>query len=258
MSFRIGYKKYLTLRCWHDFFLGPDLAEADMPLTVTPAGDKLMAYLNYDTRNFLALEPVAESRALLQRLGLSWRASTQGGWLLAKTTVNVPTGARLMLALAPRGADFSARTELGARSVGRIAHLTTASVSSGAGTQVQGWGKDWLTTTERLGYARGGVNLSVNNPAPPIELATPDGATVLKNYTEVVVTADGAERVLPLDDIPPGEYQFRGAGVTTTKYLLNYSIPPHAVAVLDLDLSQVEDITYDLRFTARQPATFKL
>ena len=126
MAFQIRYETVLTLRCWHPAYLGEAAGLVPVAGPLTPRQE--YDYLRYDLRPSLEIRPTTSGAAYLERRGLRWLPTTQGGFLVGPENFAEADGSQVLeLGLFPTSGDFAARTDFGTNDInGRYFRLSNS------------------------------------------------------------------------------------------------------------------------------------
>jgi hypothetical protein len=258
MGFQITYQKLLTLRCWHPDFLGSvadqvPIAPAAAPtLTLTERGD----YLAYDVRQLLDIRPTPAGHQLLSRTGLIWKASTFGGWLLAKDTyLEADPAVRLQLGIYLRDPQFAAATNFGVPSVaGRLFHLSNANAAVSNPHELTGGDLRAVHYVDsrdfqlRLPQVTSATDSTVEVRDPLLT-----GNPILRTIAVVAAAPDPDRYTLDLSDLPAGLYRFTGSNVTNVNLLVGFTRDPGLLGVVDLRLADWSGAALDIHFQSSNP-----
>ncbi len=250
MGFQIGYRKLLTLRCWHPTYLGRMAGKVPhdgSALTVAERQD----YLRYDLRNLLDIFPTAAGAATLQRFNLRWVPSTLGGWLLAKDTFTpVDSGLRLQLGVALRDPGFAAATDFGISSrQGKLFYLSNAGAAPAPQHDLTDG--DLRAIHFENSQARQ-VRLSQLAPGTDGQVQLRDpllaGNPVLRTLPVGGGAATTDHYLLELSTVAAGLYRFTGTNINNQNLVVGMTDRPELLGVIDLQLAGWVAAACDLHF----------
>jgi hypothetical protein len=256
VGFRIGYTQLLTLRCWHPDFLGAvagavPVAPADT-LTVAEKQD----YLRYDIRELIAIEPTGRGRAVLNRYGWRWAASTLGGWLLVPDTYVEPDpDVRLQLGVRLVDPRFATATDFGPPALeGQLFHLSNANATPAPAFELTGGNLRQVHWQPSQGFR---VTLQQNTPATDsqVDLRDPllSGNPILRSYQVAGGEAGTTTYQLDLSDLPAGSYRFTGSNISPVTLSVGHAVRPGLLGTIDLRLAGWAGSSFDLRFASSNP-----
>ncbi|THH39416.1 hypothetical protein [Neolewinella litorea] len=251
MGFRIGFTKWLTLRCWHPDYLRSMAGNVPVAPTDTLSTTQRNDYLRYDVRNLLDIRPTAHGAALLKRYSFIWTPSTLGGWLLARDTYDeTDPGVRLQLGVYLRDPGFAAATDFGMSSVeGWLFHLTNATSAVTAEHELTGGNlrsvhylpsRDFTLTLPQL----------TPNTDSQVQLRDPllTGNPILETIAVKAAAPSADEYRVEIMGRPPGLYRFTGSNITNQNILLGFTGDPTLIGVIDLRLADWDGAAFDLHF----------
>ncbi|PPK87928.1 hypothetical protein CLV84_0887 [Neolewinella xylanilytica] len=253
MAFRITYTKLLTLRCWHPDYLGSVAGQVPVAdpgaLSVAEQRD----YLRYDLRPLLDLRPTEAGQATLDRYGLQWKRSTQGGWLLAQDSFSTTDpSVRLQLGVFLLDPGFAKKTNFGVATLERkLFYVTNANQPPVSGYVLTGGNLPYLDSSPavvRLAQTTPGTDSTVDL-RDPFLFNNP----ILETFAVSGGEATTPEYQLDLRDRPAGRYRFTGANITNQNLAVGFGSIPDLLGVIELQLAGWAGFALDFHFTSSNP-----
>lgn len=239
MGFAITYRRLFELRCWHPAYLGA--AAASVPdIASVPAGQATRDLLNYDLRRFLRIRPTSTGRHFLREKGLTWKATTLGGWLLAADGFNASgTNDRLQLGVYLTDGAFAQNTDFGVDSrQGRMWYLSTTSGAAASPVSLTDGNLRGVHYFPNIGNS---ILLDRTDPttSSTVSLRDPlvNGNPILRTYS--LPADEQATYALDLSAVNPGLYRLTGSDITNQTFALGFQREPGLLGVVEVILDQL-------------------
>lgn len=253
MAFRIAYTKLLTLRCWHPDYLGSLAGQVPVADPASLSDPEQREYLRYDVRSLLDLRPTSGGQATLERYGLQWKRSTQGGWLLAKDSLAItdPT-VRLQLGVFLLDPGFARTTDFGVVTQERkLFYVTNVGQTPVPEYELTDGNLPYVDSSPavvRLAQFSAGTDSTVDL-RDPLQFNNP----ILESIAVSGGQATTTEYQLDLRDRPAGLYRFTGTNITNQTMAVGFGDMPDLLGVIELQLADWAGSAFDFHFNSSNP-----
>lgn len=277
MAFEITYTKLLEVAFWPHRVLrtdsfDPDASAYDIAGYTTENGPFLLTLnpavpvsiqnqlLAFDLREHLLIQPSAATEALLKQLGLSFRTTTTGFWVVSNSQRALPAldGLRFTFTVRVRDRAFVDQLLISDDwPETHLFHLTNAEATSAIRFLLSRAGSEEVLSEDHF-YPRQGRVVRL----PQL---TPGQATTLEVFDDLADPADPAVLTFDfpaIDDqeeyeldcrmLSEGRYRITGANIDDVTLYLGLENQPGLLGVIDIFPLSWEGTLYDIRLGARE------